>query len=125
MLDKTPPVRICAIIDESVLRRPVDSPAVMRAQLDHLAALARRPQVEIRVLPRTVGLHAGLDGSFWLFKMPRPYPEVSYVEHLGGRLFMESPKSKRYTRAYDRLQEAALGPADSARLITTIAEESP
>ena len=123
VLDKTPTVRVASIIDESALRRPVHSAAVMREQLDHLGAVARRPNVELRVLPATVGLHPGLDGSFWLFRMPAPYPEVAYTEHLGGRLFMESPKSKRYARAYDRLLQAALDPRGSAKLIATIAEE--
>lgn len=123
VLDRTPPVKIVAIVDEAAVRRPVRSRSVMRAQLEHVDQLARRPNVEVRVLPSSAGLHAGLDGSFWLFKMPRPYPDVAHVEHLGGRLFIESPKADRYARAYDRLREAALDPHESAKLIATIAEE--
>jgi hypothetical protein len=123
VLDRTPTVKVAAVIDESVLRRPVDSPSVMRAQLVHLGQLLRRPNVDARVLPSSVGLHSGLDGSFVLFRMPNPYPEVAYAETLGGRLFMESPKSKRYAHAYDRLREAALDPRESAKLLGTIAEE--
>ena len=34
----------------------------------------------------------GLDGTFWIFRLPEPYPAVAYVESLGGRLYLESPK---------------------------------
>jgi transcriptional regulator with XRE-family HTH domain len=123
VLDRDPPVGIEAVIDENALRREVGGTALMRDQLRHLGELSRRATVRIQVLPRTVALHAGLDGSFVLFTMPRPYPEVAYAETLGGRLFMESPKSKRYADAYDRLSAVALDERGSAELIATIAEE--
>ncbi len=125
VLDREPPLRITAVIDESVLRRPVGGAALMRDQLQHLGELLRRPNIDVRVMPSRVGLHPGLDGSFWLFRMPKPYPEVAYAEHLGGRFFMESPKSKRYAVAYDRLRGVALDPQESAKLITTIGENLP
>ncbi len=125
VIDREPSLRIAAVIDESVLRRPVGGAALMRGQLRHLGELLRRPNIDVRVMPSSVGLHSGLDGSFWLFRMPKPYPEVAYAEHLGGRFFMESPKSKRYALAYDRLREAALDPQESAKLIATIGENLP
>ncbi|PZG10805.1 transcriptional regulator [Micromonospora craterilacus] len=125
VLDREPPLRITAVIDESVLRRPVGGAALMRDQLQHLGELLSRPNIDVRVMPSRVGLHPGLDGSFWLFRMPKPYPEVAYAEHLGGRFFMESPKSKRYAVAYDRLRGVALDPQESAKLITTIGENLP
>ncbi|MEV0217156.1 hypothetical protein AB0H52_28340, partial [Micromonospora sp. NPDC050695] len=44
---------------------------------------------------------------------------------LGGRRFMESPKSKRYALAYHRLQGVALDQREAAELIATITEELP
>jgi transcriptional regulator with XRE-family HTH domain len=123
VLDRKPKVKISAVLEESVLRRPVGDQATMQAQLRHLHALSRRPNVEILIVPIAAGLHAGVLGSFWLFKMPKPYPEVAYLEHLGGRLYMESPKSMRYALAYDQLRAAAYSAAESAQLIMTIAEE--
>ncbi|MEU7616810.1 helix-turn-helix transcriptional regulator [Micromonospora rifamycinica] len=125
VLDRDPMVRIAAVIDESVLRRPVGGATVMRGQLQHVGEILCKPNIQVRILPAKVGLHPGLDGSFWLFKMPKPYPEVAYAEHLGGRFFMESPKSKRFALAYDRLRELALDERGSARLIAKIAEELP
>ncbi|GAB4101691.1 helix-turn-helix transcriptional regulator [Micromonospora taraxaci] len=125
VLSREPAVRVAAIIDESVLRRPVGRPAVMRAQLQHLGGLIQRPNIDLRVLRSKVGLHAGLDGSFVLFRMPKPYPEVAYAETLGGRRFMESPKSKRYALAYHRLRDVALDQRETAVLISKITEELP
>ncbi|MEV6815483.1 helix-turn-helix transcriptional regulator [Micromonospora sp. NPDC051296] len=116
-------LRVAAVIDESVLRRPVGAPTLMLGQLRHLGELLLRSNIDVRILPAGVGLHPGLDGSFVVFNMPRPYPEVAYAEMLGGRRFMESPKSKRYAVAYDRLREAALDPRESAKLIARIAED--
>ncbi|WP_433119086.1 helix-turn-helix domain-containing protein [Micromonospora sp. CA-246542] len=125
VLRRDPVLQVAAVIDESVLRRPVGSPAVMRGQLQHLVELMRRQNVDVRVLPSRVGLHAGLDGSFVLFGMPKPYPEVAYAETLGGRRFMESPKSRRYALAYHRLQDVALDQREAAELIAKITEELP
>ncbi|MFG3555356.1 helix-turn-helix domain-containing protein [Micromonospora sp. NPDC047557] len=123
LLDGPSPMRLAVIIEETALRRPVMSRSVMAAQLAHLARATAKPTVEIRVLPLTLGLHAGLDGTFWLFRMPSPYSDVAHAETLGGRLFLESDNASRYVRAYDRLREAALSATESAKLITALAEE--
>lgn len=123
LLDGPSPTRLAVIMEEAALRRPVMSRGVMANQLTHLVHVARKPTVEIRVLPATLGLHAGLDGTFWLFKMPPPYTDVAHAETLGGRLFMESGNALRYVRAYDRLREAALSTSESVKLISALAEE--
>jgi len=47
VLDRTepPPPMYWVVIDEAVLRRPVGGPEVMRAQVEHLIEMARRPNV--------------------------------------------------------------------------------
>ncbi|GAB3802854.1 hypothetical protein GCM10027605_23530 [Micromonospora zhanjiangensis] len=119
----TGPTKIAAVLDEAVLRRLVGGPSTMKKQLEHLGTLSRRPNVDIRVLPSELALHAGMDGAFTVFSLPPPYPAVAYIENLGGRLYMEAPKSERFVRAYDRLTEAALDVHASAELIAKIAEE--
>lgn len=47
----------------------------------------------IRVLPADTPVHAGMDGTFWLFRMPKPSPAVAYEQMLGGQVYLESPKS--------------------------------
>jgi hypothetical protein len=123
VLDGEQPTKMAAVLDESVLHRPVGGGEVMREQLRHLLALGRRANIDIRVLPFRVGAHAGFDGAFMLFEMPDPYPEVAYVETLAGRLYLESPKTDRFVRAYDRLRAAALTAKESADLIEEAAKE--
>lgn len=117
------PTRLDVVVTEAALRTQVGGPAVMRAQLDHMVHAARQRHVRIRVLPLAVGAHAGMDGAFRVFEMPAPFPEVAYVETLAGRLYLESPKSARFVRTYDRVWEAALDTRASAELIEGVSEE--
>lgn len=123
ILDAPDPAMMETIIDELALRRQIGGPALLRRQLAHLRSIAERPKVEIRVLPTHVWLHPGLEGSFWVFRMPHRYPPVAYHENRAGRIFVESPKSNGFLAAYDRLKTAALDPIESVKLITTIEEE--
>jgi hypothetical protein len=115
--------RFETIIDEAALRREVGGRLLAADQLRHLAGMSRHSRVTIRVLPSDIAVHAGLDGSFWLFDMPRPYPAVAYEWMLGGHIYMESPKSDRYVRAYDQLRPPALPPRESAIFIAALADE--
>jgi transcriptional regulator with XRE-family HTH domain len=116
--------KLSAILDESVLRRQLGDAESMRTQLGHLADLARRPHVEIRLLPAAVNLYPRFAGPFVLYRMPHPYPEVAYLENLAGRIYLETPRSKRFVVAYDRLRAAALSSAESARLLADACGQS-
>ena len=72
-LRETPPVRVQALLDESVLYRMTGSPDIMRNQLTHLEQLADddRTDIEIRVLPFTA---AGV---------PRWVSAFSHLEYAG------------------------------------------
>jgi len=121
VLDDKPPKRLTAIIEESVLSRPVGGQAVLEQQLEHLLRVTERPHVKVRVLPTGVGLHPGLDGTFTLCVLARPYPPVALVEHLGGRLIVEDMAAERYEKAFERLSEVALSEVRSAELIAEAA----
>lgn len=58
------------IIDEAVLRRQVGGPEVMRAQLEHLREVGKRPNVSIQVLPFSVGTHRAMRASFNVLQVP-------------------------------------------------------
>ncbi|MGI5147536.1 helix-turn-helix domain-containing protein [Plantactinospora sp. CA-294935] len=115
--------RFAAIVDNAVLRRAIGGPAVLRAQLAHLAALVQRPHIEIRILPERVNLAARFNGAFSVFRMPAGFPEVAYLENFAGRMYLESPRSQRFVLAYDQLREAALSANESVKLIRAMAEE--
>jgi transcriptional regulator with XRE-family HTH domain len=115
--------KLSAIIDEPALRRPIGDAAVMRDQLAKLITLGRRPNVEVRVLPPSAPRPDGAWGQFAVLRLPEPYTSVGYLENVGGRFYFESPTSKRFIEAYDRLRKAALPPDESAELIKATAKE--
>jgi hypothetical protein len=68
-LQSAAPPQLWAVIDEGVLRRTTGGPAVMREQLDHLAALSQTETVHLGILPLEHGAHPGLGGSFEVHEM--------------------------------------------------------
>jgi transcriptional regulator with XRE-family HTH domain len=123
LLTRPEPVRLVTILDEAVLRRRVGGNEVMRAQLNHLLAIAKKSNVEIMVLPAAAGAHASPDGTFEIFEMPEPYPEVGYVKTPAGEICVEAPGVERLAAAYDRLRGMALGRRDALAFIRDAAKD--
>ena len=123
VLHQERPPRFTAIIDESVLRREIGGPDVLRGQLAHLLTTAELPHVDLRVLPASIGAHAGPSGYFLVFTIAEPDLDVGFAETLGGAVYVEPPDSERFVRVYNRLLNSTLGPAESAQLIRTIGED--
>ncbi|MGH3567407.1 MAG: helix-turn-helix domain-containing protein [Pseudonocardia sp.] len=118
------PVSFAAVVDESALRRVIGSPDVMRGQLTRLREVTELPNVEVRVLPLRRGAHAGLNGAFWLFEMPDPYPDVAYVDNLAGAVYVEEDAAvDRFRQAYHQLSAMALGGKEAVALIATATKE--
>lgn len=121
MLDRDNPPRHSAILDEAVVQRVVGGPGVMRGQLDHLVALAGRPNVDVRVIPFAAGAHASPDSSFSVCRLADPFPAVGYLGTIVGTLYTESDTAEHFEAVFDRLLGVALDPERSLRLITGIA----
>jgi hypothetical protein len=123
VLHRDAPSRFTVIIDEFVLRREIGGPDIHRPQLAHLLATAELPHVDLRVLPASIGAHAGASGLFQIFTLAEPDMDVGYAEAVGGGVYVEPPDSERFVRVYDRLLDSALGPAESVQLIRAIGED--
>ncbi|MEV6984931.1 helix-turn-helix transcriptional regulator [Sphaerisporangium sp. NPDC051017] len=117
------PPRIEAILDEGLLRRPVGGPAGMKEQLERLLDLGRRPAIDIRVLPFASGAHAGHDGSFRIFEMPEPYPQIGYVDSPAGGIYIEAEGVDRLMLKFDRMRSDSPDPSESMKLIRTAINE--
>ncbi|MBV9448153.1 MAG: XRE family transcriptional regulator [Streptosporangiaceae bacterium] len=117
--------QLWVVVNEAVIRRPVGSPAVMRAQLDRLLDSVAQPGVTIQVLPFNVGAHAGMDGSFTILSFPEPGdPDVAYVPYYTGALYLEkSQQITAYTLMFDHLRATALAPGASRDLIARARDE--
>lgn len=111
------PARLSVIFEESVLHRQIGDKAVWHDQLQRLLDEGERENIEVRIMPFAHAPHAGHQGTFELFKMPNPYPEVAYVDTLAGILYVEEPRVQRFSQAWEDLYERALDPESSARLI--------
>jgi hypothetical protein len=108
-----------AILNESILRRPVGGKAVMRAQLEHLASMAQRPDITVQILPESVGAHISMTASFSLFRFDvAPQFGVAYMEYLTGALYRDDPiEVATFMDGYRRLTIAAASEADSLRML--------
>jgi transcriptional regulator with XRE-family HTH domain len=116
------PLNVWAVIDESAVRRLVDSPAVMRDQLHYLLELADLANVSIQVLPHEAGVHPAVDGPFVLLSFDG-YPDLLYIEHLMGCVYLEKPTETRQgSLIFDHLRSAALNTGDSIALIREVAQ---
>ena len=113
--------KLWAVIDESVLHRPIGGRQVMLAQLDHLLELTKRPNITLQVLPFNLSGYAA-EGSFTLLRFGEPeLPDVVYIEHLNGALFLDKrADAELYSRVFDRLTVDAEIPDHSRQLLAKV-----
>ncbi|WP_434450208.1 helix-turn-helix domain-containing protein [Lentzea sp. E54] len=79
-------------IHEFALRLQVGEPAVQAEQMLHLTMMANWAHVKIRVVPASVGAHAGMTGAFTQLKFPK-YEPVVWLEALNSHTFVEMKDS--------------------------------
>jgi transcriptional regulator with XRE-family HTH domain len=119
------------IVDEAVLHRPVGK--VMPDQLRHLLRVAKKPAVDLRIIPLKAGPHFGLKGPFVLLGFGKLMPDVLYLEGVRrGDLLIAEPEATvpagsdvlesfdeiaTYIDGFNDLQKMALAPADSMDFI--------
>jgi transcriptional regulator with XRE-family HTH domain len=120
------PPEIWAVLDESVILRPVGGPDVMRDQLRHLIEVSTRtnPMVTLQILPLSTGAHPGMSGSFVIlsFQNPKDPPMVHLETATDGLYLEEPPDIERYTLRFNHLVARAVGPNESLTMITDLAE---
>lgn len=118
------PLKLWAIMEEHVLRRPIGGTDVHREQLKHLVEMGQRPNINIQIIPTGFGAHAGLDGPFSILEIGVGYPPIVYIESRGGNLYKEEIRQiAAHQSAYDQIQGAALHPVQSAQLIEKVLKE--
>ncbi|MGI5407969.1 helix-turn-helix domain-containing protein [Streptomyces chartreusis] len=111
------------ILSEAALHQEIGGPATMRGQLAHLLSFERNQRVNIQVLPFSAGAHAGLQGSFNVYRFPGD-PTIVYTEGYGSGHPTANPDTVQdCSLRYDHLQAAALSLKDSAELIRRVMEE--
>jgi transcriptional regulator with XRE-family HTH domain len=124
-----PPILHVAV-DEGVLWRPVGGPDVMAAQLDRLAEISELPNVALRVVPFSAGLHQGmLAGSFIVMRFPvklggeESEPPTVYAELFTGAVYLDkADEIDDYERAFGGIWQLATDEFSSRELILQAGE---
>ncbi|WP_394616787.1 helix-turn-helix domain-containing protein [Lentzea sp. JNUCC 0626] len=107
-------------VHEQALMLPVGGESVWRDQLHHLLRMSVRPNITVRVVPTSIGAHAGAMGEFSLMKFKK-IPSIVYTDTMNSGIFMEDKASvDLYTDILKSLAGVALDAEQSRRLITDI-----
>jgi transcriptional regulator with XRE-family HTH domain len=127
----TAPLRLQVALNEGILRRAVGGPRTMAEQLGRLAEVSELPNVSLRVIPFSAGLHPGLmSGPFVILRFPlngdgrESEPATVYVDGFTGALYLDKQgEVERYGRAFGGIWDASLDQIASRDLIYHAAEE--
>jgi transcriptional regulator with XRE-family HTH domain len=117
-------LRLWAIVDEVALRRPVGSPQIMRAQLEHISDVCDQPGFALQVVPDSAGAYAA-PGSFSILRFAVPdLPDVVYIEQLTSAMYLDKPHDvERYATAMDRLSATSAPPEQTKEIIRALLED--
>jgi len=124
MLDWSTGPTLWAVLDESVLHRPVGGVTVLRAQLEHLVRMTEHLRVTIQVLSYAAGGHAAMGGSFTMLRFDESdLPDIVYTEQLTSSTYMDKEADlENYRRVMDRVSVQAETPERSREMIIAAAE---
>jgi transcriptional regulator with XRE-family HTH domain len=121
------PAKVWSVLHEGALRSVVGGADVMRAQLKRLAELAKRPNIDIQVLPFSAGAHPGVEGTFTILSFPEELehdPGAVYVQtEIKGYYYEEPGEIAAYRDAMTRLRVQAIKPGRTSAFINRVAEE--
>jgi hypothetical protein len=126
VLHRTPtPVRLWAVVDEAVLRRPIGGVKEMRRQLEALLEATDLPNVTLQVMPFATGGHAATGGAYSILRFPeQDLPDVVYIEHLTSALYLDRLEDlDQYTATMEALCVAAPPPNKTRDHIARILKE--
>ncbi len=123
IFEKEEPPVFWMILSEAGLYQEIGGREVMREQLADLLCSEGNPRINVQVLPFSAGAHAGLQGSFTIFRSATD-PTIVYTEgYASGHPSANPTTVKDCSLRYDHLQAAALSLKDSAELIRRVMED--
>ena len=120
-MDRERPPELWVILDEGVLRRPVGGSDVMREQLKRLAEMARRPNIVVRVLSASLGVHDGLPGAGFVIAEFGDGPSAAYQDTaVRGQVIEDADDIAVLGDTWDRLVAEALPRRASLELVEEV-----
>ena len=125
-LDEPEPPRVDVVLDESVVRRAVGGPEVMSRQLRHLHELSGRPNLSLRIVPFTAGLHPSTGGPFVILEFDDPTADpVLHLETAAADVTLRDQPAvvEPYRKAFARLQSMAMDAEASRAFLLKVLDE--
>lgn len=114
---------VWALLDESVLRRPIGGPAMMAEQITHVVRLAESGRIRVHVLPHSLGFHPLLEGMLTLMWFD-DQPPVAYSEGVRMGKVHDSPAMVQQLQSrYDLALSDALPLKESLALLRATAKD--
>jgi transcriptional regulator with XRE-family HTH domain len=118
VVDRTPPVLFHMVLEETTLMREVGGRAVMADQLDEVHAFARRPEVQLRVLPLERSARSTLLGHFIILDLADDQNACLYREGSNSDRFTgEGEEIGKHRDEFEWMWTESYGADDSANLI--------
>jgi transcriptional regulator with XRE-family HTH domain len=113
------------VMDETVLRRPVAAPAVMREQIDHLIEVVALPNITLQVIPFALYVHEAMYGPFQIFRFPfHELQDIVYVETVLGSFYVDQyDEVVAFQEALDRMSAKAPPPQNTEALLGAVQKE--
>nr|WP_237710977.1 helix-turn-helix transcriptional regulator [Saccharopolyspora spinosa] len=110
--------RLWAVIDESVLHRPIGGREVLREQIQFLLDATAMSAVTLQILPFELG-RSGAEGAFTILRFAEPeLPDIVYLEHLCGALYLDRPDEVEvYSKVSHRLAVDAETPEETRKTL--------
>jgi hypothetical protein len=110
VLDRTPPLRLTAVLNAATLARLVGGEATMAEQVSRLRDLNKREEIDLRILPFEAGAHAAMAGPLTIFDFDDPDdPPVVYLEtHTGARYLEKADELAEHRRIFDMIYQQAV-----------------
>jgi hypothetical protein len=119
VLNRQRPARLWAVLDESVLRRPIGSRDILREQLEYLIEASRRHNVTLQVIPFEKGGYTATGGAFTLLRFnDADLPDIVYIEHLTSAVYLDKREElDAYVVTMDAVSITAAQPRETEALL--------
>ncbi|WP_318201214.1 helix-turn-helix transcriptional regulator [Streptomyces sp. SCL15-4] len=112
------------VLEESILRREVGGPEVMRAQIRQILEYTEPSHMSFQIMPESRTPHACLDGPMVLLETPE-YERLVYLEVQRASFLVDDPNEvSDYHLQYGMLRSQALPPDKSVGLLKGLLGES-
>ncbi|GAA2813908.1 helix-turn-helix transcriptional regulator [Saccharopolyspora taberi] len=114
------------VLSESALRRQIGYSTTMADQLDYLAELALRSNINIQVVPFNTLSYEDIAYAFVIFRFDEDTStDIVYIEMYDNAIYIDRPADAvgRYHELLSRLYGIALGPVESRNFIRELASQ--